>query len=341
MQRCVLINIYKNDILNTTIDVVNNYYLVLMNIQQFQYVIAVVDSKNFETAAERCFITQSTLSTMIGRFENEIGIKIFNRKTKPVSLTTEGKAVVKRLRIVLNEIDSLDNVIQDLKGEMTGELKIGIIPTIAPYILPLFLVGFSNKFPNVKITVEEITTPQIKEGLLTRTLDVGLLALPIEDPNLLEYEIYKEPFLVYDCRKERNNKKITVDNLDYSKLWLLQKGHCLRSQVFKICEQSCKKPEGDRNFKFESGSMGSLVRFTKTSEGMTILPYLASLDLPVDDQNNLVEFEHPVPVRSVGLLTHKFFVKKKLLEELIKTLEESVSELLPSKPKKAQVLKPF
>ena len=114
-----------------------------MNIQQFQYVLAVVDSKNFESAAEKCFITQSTLSTMIGRFENEIGIKIFNRKTKPVSLTIEGVEIIKRLRIIDKEIGQFNNLIQELKGEMVGELKIGIIPTVAPYLLPLFLSEFA------------------------------------------------------------------------------------------------------------------------------------------------------------------------------------------------------
>ena len=113
-----------------------------MNIQQFQYVLAVVDSKNFEDAAERCFVTQSTLSTMIGRYEDEIGVKIFNRKTKPVSITSEGVKIIDRLRIIISEIESLSNVVQELKGEMVGELKIGIIPTVAPYLLPLFLSKF-------------------------------------------------------------------------------------------------------------------------------------------------------------------------------------------------------
>ena len=110
-----------------------------MNIQQFQYVLAVVEFKHFETAAETCCITQSTLSTMINRFEDEIGIKVFNRKTKPVSITKEGSQIIERLRIIQKEIDALNNVVQELKGEMIGELRIGIIPTIAPDLLPLFL----------------------------------------------------------------------------------------------------------------------------------------------------------------------------------------------------------
>lgn len=300
-----------------------------MNIQQFQYVLAVVDLKNFEAAAERCFVTQSTLSTMIGRFESEIGMKIFNRKTKPVSITPEGELIISRLRIVINEIESLKNVIQEQKGEMVGELKVGIIPTIAPYLLPLFLAEFASRFPKVNIIVKEMTTAQIREDLKIRTLDIGLLAIPLDDDELVEQELYAEPFLIYDCREKKSKSKISVNNLDYSKLWLLQEGHCLRTQVYQICEMSSQNPKSDINFEFESGSMDSLLRFTKASKGVTIIPYLGTIDLPMEDQENLVEFEYPIPVRSVGLLANKFFVKKKMLKELQKIIIQSVSGLIP------------
>lgn len=302
-----------------------------MNIQQFQYVLAVVDSKNFELAAESCFVTQSTLSTMIGRLEEEIGIKIFNRKTKPVSLTAEGKEIIKRLRIIDNEIGQLKGLVQELKGEMVGELRIGIIPTVAPYLLPLFLPEFAQRFPNVKVLVKEMPTAQITEALKNRSLDIGLLALPIVDPELLEEEIYVEPFLVYDHRTEgKLPSTVAVENLDYSKLWLLQESHCLSTQVNQICEKSNQSPDGEFNFEFESGSMDSLLRFTKANKGMTVLPYLASLDLSDEDRNRIVEFESPVPSRSIGILTNKYFVKKRLANELQSVIQEAVQKLIPT-----------
>lgn len=301
-----------------------------MNIQQFQYVLAVVDLKNFEAAAEKCFVTQSTLSTMIRKFEGEIGIKIFNRKTKPVSITAEGKEIIKRLRIVLNEIDALENLVQELKGEMIGELKIGIIPTIAPYLLPLFLTDFASTFPKVKMVVKEMTTAQIQKELKIRNIDIGILALPLEDPQLEETPLYSEPFLLYDCSGEIVNDKVSVGNLDYSKLCLLQEGHCLRTQVQRICDLSNESTKTGLNFEFESGSMDSLLRITEARKGMTILPYLASIDVTKKVKNKLVEFSAPVPVRSVGLITHKFFVKKKLLIELKNTIQKSVDEYIPS-----------
>ena len=170
-----------------------------MNIQQFQYVLAVVDSKNFEDAAERCFVTQSTLSTMINKFEAEIEMKIFNRKTKPVTITQEGQKIIDRLRIIVNELAELSNVVQEVKGEMVGELKIGVIPTLAPYLLPMFINQFSEKFPKVKLIVQEMTTEQIKQSLLVRSLDIGFLALPIAHKELNETSLFNEPFLVYDC----------------------------------------------------------------------------------------------------------------------------------------------
>lgn len=300
-----------------------------MNIQQFQYILAVVDLKNFELAAERCYVTQSTLSTMIGRFEDEIGIKLFNRKTKPVSITPEGEELIKRLRIILHEIDSLDNVIQELKGEMSGDLRIGIIPTIAPYLLPLFLSSFAEKFPKVTIVVKEMTTPQIQQSLKARQIDIGILAVPIDDNSLEELHLYTEPFLVYDFREVKSTEKISIDQLDYSKIWLLQEGHCLRSQVYRICELSNQTPKNNVNFEFESGSMDSLLRITKASKGITIIPYLASIDLPDSERSNLIEFMDPVPVRSIGLLTHKHFVKKRLLTQLQTTIQQSISGLIP------------
>ena len=311
-----------------------------MNIQQFQYVLAVVDSKNFESAAEKCFITQSTLSTMIGRFENEIGIKIFNRKTKPVSLTIEGVEIIKRLRIIDKEIGQFNNLIQELKGEMVGELKIGIIPTVAPYLLPLFLSEFADKFPQVKIIVKETPTGEIIKALKNRSLDIGLLALPIEDIELSEQELYVEPFLVYDCRMDKSFSKISINNLDYSKLWLLQGGHCLRTQVYQICERSNQHSRNELNFEFESGSMDSLLRFTKSNYGMTIIPFLASTEFLNEDKKRILEFKTPVPSRSVGIITHKYFVKKRLANEIKKIIQNSVSKLLP-KINETQIFKPL
>lgn len=311
-----------------------------MNIQQFKYILEVADNRHFETAARKCFISQSTLSTMIGRFEDEIGIRIFNRKTKPVSITSEGRQIIERVRIIQHEIDSMNSMIQQMKGEQVGELRIGVIPTISPSLLPQILPQLIAQFPNVKFIVREMTTNQIREDLRLRNIDMGLLALPLEDEELEEYPLYKEPFLLYDCTGATSKKKASLNTLDYSKLCLLQEGHCLRTQVRKICDLSDKLSKTESHFEIESGSLGSLLRLTKSINGITIIPYLASLDLSDKRDCRLIEFESPMPVREVGLVTHKFFVKKGLQEAIAGLIVQSVQDVLPP-TRREQVLNPI
>ncbi|WP_338350073.1 LysR substrate-binding domain-containing protein [Nonlabens tegetincola] len=303
-----------------------------MNIQQFKYILAVVDLRNFEAAADKCFVSQSTLSTMIARFEDEIGIKIFNRKSKPVSVTREGAIIVERLRTINNDIGLLGALVKELKGELMGELKIGVIPTIAPYLLPLFLHKFATKFPYVNLIVDELQTDEIVAAIKNRSLDIGLLALPIKDKDLNEKELFVEPFLIYDCREKSTEGPISIKNLDYSKLWLLKQGHCLQTQVHQICEQSSRQVDEDSNLEFRSGSLDGLIRFTKASNGLTILPQIATLDFTEHDQGKLVHFDTPVPSRSVGIITHKYFVKKTLLNKLQLMIQDIMKEVISEIP---------
>ncbi len=313
-----------------------------MNIHQFKYVIAVADSKHFEQAAEKCFITQSTLSTMIGKLEDEIGIRIFDRKTKPVTVTREGEKIIEQLRVILKEIDSLQNIAQELKGELSGELKIGIIPTVAPYLLPLFLGDFAKAFPRIQVIVHEMTTTVIQKNLHQRNIDLGIAAIPLEDSELLEYHLYDEPFILYDIKKSKEQKtRVDVNEIDFSNLWLLQEGHCLRTQVEQICNLSNNQPNRTINLEFKAGSIDSLIRFTREQKGVTLLPYLATLDLPKREQKYLRMFKPPVPIRSIGLIVHKHFVKKVILDELQRIILNSVSPLQPEmKPDKKKLIRP-
>jgi LysR family hydrogen peroxide-inducible transcriptional activator len=171
-------------------------------------------------------------------------------------------------------------------------------------------------------------------------LDIGVLATPLNDPELSELDLYTEPFMIFDSTGDSTDEKVRMQDLDYGKLCLLQEGHCLRTQVHQICEMSDRFADRDVNYEFESGSLDSLLRITKTRKGLTIIPFLASIDLPKRDQRMLVEFESPVPVRTVGLITHKYFVKKQLLKELQAVIKTSVSDLIPL-PQEAQVMQPI
>lgn len=300
-----------------------------MNIQQFQYVIAVAEFRHFQEAADKCFITQSTLSTMIGRLEEELGVKIFDRKTKPVSITKEGKLVIEKLRIIIKDVDELKNMVEEMKGSISGELQIGIIPTVTPYLLPLFLSEFAKKYPKVKIVVQEMTTTRILEALKKRTLDIGIAAIPLVDNELREEPLYQEPFMLFDCLSSEQRKQSSVQQIDFKHLWLLQEGHCLRTQVEQICELSNTSAENVFNFEFKAGSMDSLIRFTKSNNGITLLPYLSTLDMNQEDKKRLSNLEAPVPVRSIGLIVHQHFVKQKLLGGLKEIIISSTKGLLP------------
>jgi len=280
---------------------------------------------------------------MISKFENEIDIRIFDRKTKPVSVTREGEKIIEQLKVILREIDSLKNITQELKGEESGELKIGIIPTIAPYLMPLFLAEFVNSFPNIQVVVQELTTSVIQSKLCQREIDLGIAAIPLEDKDLLEFHLYDEPFILYDTQKaQQKNKAVEVDEIDFSNLWLLQEGHCLRTQVEQICNLSHTQPNRLINLEFKAGSIDSLIRFTRDQKGVTLLPYLATLDLSQQEQKYLRKFKPPVPIRSVGLVVHKHFVKNNILEEMQRIMQKSIKPLQPKmKPDRKKLIRPI
>lgn len=312
-----------------------------MNIQQFQYVLAVAELNHFEQAAEKCHVTQSTLSTMVRRFEKEVGLEIFDRKSKPVAITKEGKEVIDQLRVIVKEIETLQNTVQELKGELAGDLQIGVIPTVAPYLLPLFLPEFAERFQNVKVTVQEMTTTAIQKSLKNRSIDIGIAALPLDDGELREVPLYDEPFLIFDCYSTNSeNLNRTIEDISLSHLLLLEEGHCFRTQVEQICNLSKLRTRKSRNFEFKAGSIDSLVRFAKSYKGITLLPQLAANDLPQEDKPFIKAFAPPVPVRSVGLIVHKHFVKKRMLKDLESIIRGAVARKLKRSVQK-QAIKPF
>ena len=312
-----------------------------MNIQQIEYVIAVSELKSFGKAANKCFITQSTLSTMVARFEEEIGINIFDRKTKPVTITKEGEDVIKQLKIISKEIGILDEVVQVLKGELSGELKIGVIPTVAPFLLPQFLNDFAVKFPKLSFEVSEINTSTIKNLILKRELDIGIVAIPLEEDSFDEINLYNEAFVLYDCQSEQVPDSVSLDSMNFDRFWLLEEGHCLRTQVEKICDlEACKNPD-NVNFEFKVGSIDSLIRFVKVNKGKTLLPYLATLEFSEEEREKLSFFQSPVPVRTIGLVVHKHFVKKQILALLQQEIQEKIVPLLQANTAKEKVYSPL
>lgn len=300
-----------------------------MNIQQIEYVVAVAELSQFSLAADRCSITQSTLSTMIAKFEDEIGIKIFDRTTKPVTITREGESIIHQLRSVLRELKVLDEVIGTLKDESSGSVRIGIIPTVAPFLLPRFLPTFVRKFPNVHFTVVEMTTAKIIESLRERTLDIGIVSTPLDQDQINEIPLYSEVFVLYD-EKLSTEGKVKISSLSPHRFWLLEEGHCMRTQVQRICDLESFGQPSHSNLEYKSGSISTLLKLVQSNRGSTLLPYLATLDLDRDHKDKIAAFESPVPARTIGLVVHRNFLKKKVLLELKEEIQKQILPLLDS-----------
>ncbi len=311
-----------------------------MNIQQFQYVLALAEERHFERAADKCFISQSTLSTMISRLEEELGIQIFDRRKKPLEITTEGAYIIEQLKKVNKEIDSLYELTHLLKGEVKGKLTIAVIPTVAPFLLPLFLHHFAATFPNLTIEVRELTTAEILRLIKSRDLDIGIVSIPLKDPEIVEHHLYNEPFVYYDADR-KNKKNITIQQLDLGNLCLLEEGHCIRNQILELCDLFDQQLHTKLNFHYKAGSIDSLLRFVKTNKASTLLPYLAATDFDKIEMKNVSAFAAPVPYRSVGMVVHPHFVKHKVLNLLRQEILKSVKPLLPRTTTQNEPLMPL
>ena len=310
-----------------------------MNIHQFDYIIAVEELQNFGQAAERCYVTQSTLSTMIARFEDEIGVRIFDRSTKPVTITKEGRGVLRQLRVINKEIENLHEVVDSLTGESKGVITIGAIPTIGPYLLPLFIHDFIQKFPHIRFEISEITTEQIIDQIQRRILDIGIVSVPLNIPEIKELWLYDEVFWGFDAGIKAQRDHINQSDIDIERLWLLEEGHCMRTQVETLCG-SHQKRDLKRNLDYKSGTIDTLIKFVEKTKGMTLLPHLATLDLDENKRRFLRAFATPVPARSVGLIYHEHFVKKKVLNALKKHIIDKVSQVHTDDTADTQILCP-
>jgi LysR family transcriptional regulator, hydrogen peroxide-inducible genes activator len=302
-----------------------------LTLQQLEYLLAVDAYKQFSTAAEKCFITQPSLSAMIQKLEEELGVKIFDRSKQPILPTEIGTDIIAQARLVLHESEHLKQMVKDRMETVSGELRLGIIPTLAPYLLPLFLKNFSEKFGDLKLTITESTTDQIIAHLKKGILDVGIMATPSKDNQLFEDPIFYEEFVVYAPNEMAVLKKhyLLPEDIDTNRLMLLQEGHCMRSQVINLCALQ-KTQSSLSNINYEAGSLETLKRLVEAHSGITILPHLAMLEMSEDQMQYIRFFKPPAPVREISLVTHRSLAKKRL----IAVLKEAIYYNLPASIKK-------
>ncbi|MCU0349596.1 MAG: LysR substrate-binding domain-containing protein [Flavobacterium sp.] len=292
-----------------------------MTITQLYYVLAVAEHKNFTLAAEKCFVTQPTLSMQIQKLEDELEILIFDRSKKPIKLTEIGEKIVIQAKNIVNEAGRIKDIVEQQKGFIGGEFKVGIIPTIMPTLLPMFLNNFIKKYPKVNLILEEQTTEEIIKKLKNGHLDCAIAATPLEEDNLKEIVLYYEPFVAYipDHHESYTKEEITVADLDLDRILLLQDGHCFRDGILNLCKNN--KYINDSNFQLESGSFETLIKLADEGLGTTLLPYLHTLDLNDKNKAKLRHFQDPKPAREVSLI----YPKNELKIHIINALRDTIS----------------
>lgn len=286
-----------------------------MTITQLQYVLAVAEYKNFTLAAEKSFVTQPTLSMQVQKLEDELDVLLFDRSKKPISVTEVGKKIVAQAKNIVNEAARIKDIVDQEKGYIGGDYVLGIIPTIMPTLLPMFLKTFIHKYPKVNLIIKEQNTESLIQNIQDGHLDAAIAATPLEVDFIKERPLYYEPFVGYVPLEHRLAKKsqLVPEDLDVSDILLLQDGHCFREGVLNLC----KTPTLDeKHFRLQSGSFETLINLSNEGLGMTLLPYLNTLELDENKKKHLRYFKEPSPAREVSLIYHKKELKVQITESL-------------------------
>ncbi|MBP9186989.1 MAG: LysR family transcriptional regulator [Bacteroidia bacterium] len=310
-----------------------------MTITQLEYVIAVDTNGNFLSAAEKCAVSQPALSMQIQKLERELGVKLFDRSRQPVVATEIGVRVIHQAREIIKQCSVLTELVsEDKKGEISGQLRIGVIPTIAPYVLPLFLVDYMKNHPKVQVEIAEITTTQILHQLKNDQLDFGIMATPIDAGYLQYAPLYYEPLVAYmsDDNKLFNKKTLVPSDIDGAETWILNEGHCLRNQVLNLCTGN-KGTSKNKQFQYQTGSLETIKKMVEMNSGLTILPELSIFDFNDDQMERVRYFKKPDPVREISIVTHRVDLKKQLIESFTTALLAAIPDRMKKNKEKVVI----
>jgi LysR family hydrogen peroxide-inducible transcriptional activator len=305
----------------------------MVTITQLEYIVAVDTYRHFATAAEKCFITQPTLSMQIKKLEEFLDVTIFDRTKQPIIPTDVGTTIIEQARIILGETKKIDEIIKEHKNTIEGDLKIGIIPTLAPFLLPMFIGDYIRKYPDIKVEVEEMVSEDIMKALKKDQIDVGIFVTPAKDDKILERPLFYEEMMIYAHKDHHLLKKpiIEVKDIATPEIWMLGDGHCFRNQVINLCEMHDLQHQ-ELPFEFESNSLETLMKIVDREGGFTLIPELATQYLPKEKMNQVKRFINLHPLREVSLVYSRHYSKHKLLDLLGKHIQSIMpNELLNEK----------
>lgn len=302
------------------IDIINSYK---MNIQQMEYIVALDRHKSFSKAAESCYITQATLSTMVKKLEEELDVVIFDRKTNPIITTECGRELVAEAQKVLFHSQRIKQLASEIKGKIEGEIKIGVIPTIAGNLLHRILPEMIKKFPDLILHIQEITTSGIITKLKSGDLDIGIVSTPLRHPELEEEILYYEKLMVYGDISQETDRFLSPENMAGEKIWLLEQGNCLTDQIINICALQNKK--FNSNLNFSPNTFDSLLNIVDNLKGLTLIPELYYADLPENRKSRVRDFTTPYPVREISMICFRPFAKWRLMEAVAKEIKNIIA----------------
>ncbi|MEM7572384.1 MAG: hydrogen peroxide-inducible genes activator [Bacteroidota bacterium] len=298
-----------------------------MTLQQLRYAVALDEYRHFTKAAQSFPVAQPTLTLQLKKLEEELGIVLFDRSKKPLRPSAIGEKFLARARDILQEVSSLEALVVEEQDDLKGSFSLGIIPTLAPYLLPLFIQSFSERFPTTQLRIRELTSEEIINGLNRSDLDLAILVTPLQEKYLREIPLFYEPFLIYASPGEdiHEHSPLLPDHVTRRDLWILEQGHCFRNQVLNLCDSDeSKAGNPNANFVFEASSIETLKNLVRQNLGYTIVPEMAVDALR--DHDHLKRFADPQPAREVSLVVHRRFTKERLLAEISREILSVVPE---------------
>lgn len=304
-----------------------------MHLNQFTYFIALEKYGSFSKAAENVGISQPALTLQIQKLEEELGYRLLDRTRKPFQLTQEGEVFLEKAMDIVQRVDELKELSLELSEEVAGHLRVGIIPTIAPYLIPLFIDDLLTKYPQLHLEITELKTEEIVEELRRGNIDCGVLATPIQAGALVKRTLFYERFFLYVSEGHDlfNNEEIDLNDIDFSQLWYLQEGNCFQNQVNSICELT-NQTDGTEHLVYRSNSIESLRRIVESKNGLTFIPELATIDIPVDLEDLVKDIAGTPPLREISMVLSRVQAKERQIEAFTSTLLENIPTRMKKKP---------
>lgn len=298
-----------------------------MTLSQLEYLLAVTETGHFGRAAQKLDVTQPTLSMMIKKLEEELGVILLDRNSKPIQPTQIGHSIIEQAKNIMSEASRIPEIVREYSDELKGAYAIGVIPTIAPYLVPRLVDVLMRDYPELNLHVKEMQTNEIIDQIKKGKLDGAILATPLNDKEIVELPLFYEEFFVFGEFDTHGKNYMLPSDIDPNKLWLLEEGHCLRSQIVNLCEL---KNNAENHLHFDSGSLETIIEIVRHHNGLTVLPELTAKNLPKKEQSRLGKFQPPAPFREMSLIVHHHSAKRKFIE----AIQDVIEEIIPLKMRK-------